>query len=406
MTSNILLARQPIYDINLGIVAYELLFRSTDPVNANVIDGDAATSQVILNAITALPVADILEGKPAFINFTENLLHSPPPIAPQQTVIEVLETILPTPEVIQSLRKLKDEGYQIALDDYVFRPGDEELLKLADIIKIDVMEHALDALPDILAKLPVRRVKLIAEKVETHEVFEQCKALGFHWFQGYFLAKPQLVKGKTLQSSQQTVLMLISALQNPAVQFDELENVFSSDPSLSYKLLRLVNSSAFHLTREIDSIKRALTILGIAKVRSWATLIALTQLSNKPGALSMTAMTRAIFCQQLGTHINRNTGDKLFTIGLLSMLDAFMDMSLDDILQSINISQDMKDAILKHAGNEGLILECALKMERGELADIPLAKLQALNIDAETIEQDYLDSIRQATETFSELLKQ
>jgi EAL and modified HD-GYP domain-containing signal transduction protein len=321
-------------------------------------------------------------------------------------VIEVLETIQPTPEVLQSLRKLKEQGYQIALDDYVFRPGDAELLRLADIIKIDVMTNSMESLPGILAKLPIRRVKLIAEKVETHEMFEQCKSMGFHWFQGYFLAKPQIVKGKALESSQQTVLMLISALQNPAVNFDELENVFSSDPALSYKLLRLVNSSAFHLPREIDSIKRALTILGLSNVRSWATLIALTQLSNKPAILSITAMTRAIFCQQLGTHINRNVGEKLFTIGLLSMLDAFMDISMEDILQSINISQDMKDAILHHAGNEGLILECALKMEQGELAEIPLAKLEALNIDAEIIEQDYLDSIRQATETFSELLKQ
>lgn len=406
MTTNILLARQPIYDTKLGIVAYELLFRSTDQNNANVIDGDAATSQVILNAFTSLPVADILEGKKAFINFTENLLHTPPPLGAEQMVVEVLENILPTPEVIESLKKLKAEGFEIALDDYEFRAGDEELLKLADIIKIDVMVNSLDSLPGILAKLPIRRVKLVAEKVETHEVFEQCKSLGFHYFQGYFLAKPQLVKGRTLQSNQQTVLMLISALQNPAVAFSELESVFSSDPSLSYKLLRLVNSSAFHLSREIDSIKRALTILGLAKVKSWATLIALSSLSNKPAALCMTAMTRAIFCQHLGSHINKATGDKLFTIGLLSMLDAFLDMPLSNILDSINISSDIKASILTQSGDEGLILTCAMKMERGELSELPLEKLHALNIDTHTLEVDYMESIRQATETFSELLKQ
>ena len=154
MTNNILLARQPIYDAELGIVAYELLFRSTDQNSANVIDGDVATSQVILNAFTSLPVADILEGKPAYINFTENLLHNPPPLSIEQAVIEVLETVLPTEEILQSLRKLKEQGYQIALDDYVYRPGDEELLRLADIIKIDVMENPPETLPDILKKLP------------------------------------------------------------------------------------------------------------------------------------------------------------------------------------------------------------------------------------------------------------
>jgi EAL and modified HD-GYP domain-containing signal transduction protein len=406
MINNILLARQPIYDIKLNIVAYELLFRSTDPDFAKVVDGDAATSQVILNAFTSLPVADILEGKPAYINFTENLLHNPPLFSASQMVIEVLEHILPTPEVIASLKKLKAEGFQIALDDYVFRPGDEELLKLADIIKIDVMENALEALPAILSKLPIRRVKLVAEKVETHEVFELCKTLGFHYFQGYFLAKPQLVKGRALQSNQQTVLMLIAALQNPAVAFTELENVFSSDPGLSYKLLRLVNSSAFHLSREVDSIKRALTILGLAKVKSWSTLIALSSLSNKPGALSMTAMTRAIFCQHLGAHINKTIGETMFTVGLLSMLDAFLDLPLDEILDSINISTDMKQAIIEHTGKEGLLLNCALMMERGDLADLPLDELKNLNIDTKTLEEDYLESIRQATETFSELLKQ
>jgi EAL and modified HD-GYP domain-containing signal transduction protein len=405
MTNHILLARQPIYDVNLNIIAFELLFRSTGLDNAAAIDGDVATSQVIMNAFTSLPVNDILEGKPAFINFTENLLHNPPPVTPEQTVIEVLETVQASTEVLDSLKKLKDAGYQIALDDYVFRPGDEELLRLADIIKIDVMENPVETLPEILKKLPIRRVKLIAEKVETHYIFEQCKELGFHLFQGYFLAKPQLVEGKTLQSSQQTVLMLISRLQNPAVQFSDLENVFSSDPSLGYKLLRLVNSSAFHLSREVDSIKRALTILGLTKVRSWATMIALTQLSNKPAALSMTAMTRAIFCQQLGNNVNKNLGEKLFTVGLLSMLDAFMDLPLENILQSINIAEDIKTSILHYSGKEGLILKCAIKMERGELEKLPLEELKALNIDAAILEEEYLDSIRKATETFNELLK-
>jgi EAL and modified HD-GYP domain-containing signal transduction protein len=406
MTNNILLARQPIYDSELGIVAYELLFRSTDQNSANVIDGDVATSQVILNAFTSLPVADILEGKPAYINFTENLLHNPPPLSIEQAVIEVLETVLPTEEILQSLRKLKEQGYQIALDDYVYRPGDEELLRLADIIKIDVMENPPETLPDILKKLPVRRVKMLAEKIETHEVFEQCKQLGFQLFQGYFLAKPELVRGRVLQSSMQAVLMLISALQNPSVQFDELENVFSSDPSLSYKLLRLVNSSAFHLSNKIDTIKRALTILGITKVRSWATLIALTQMSNKPAALCMTAMTRAIFCQHLGTHINKNVSEMMFTVGLLSILDAFLDMPLTEILDSISVSEEIKQSIMTHSGKEGILLSTAMMMERGELSNLPLEELKKLNIDTQTLEADYLDSIRQATETFSELLKQ
>jgi EAL and modified HD-GYP domain-containing signal transduction protein len=268
------------------------------------------------------------------------------------------------------------------------------------------MENALEALPAILSKLPIRRVKLVAEKVETHEVFELCKTLGFHYFQGYFLAKPQLVKGRALQSNQQTVLMLITALQKSGVTFDELESVFSSDPGLSYKLLRLVNSAAFQLNREVDSIKRALTILGLSKVKSWSTLIALSSLSNKPAALCMTAMTRAIFCQHLGTHINKTIGETMFTVGLLSTLDAFLDMPINEILDSINISEEMKKSIMELTGNEGLLLNCALIMERGELSKLPLETLQKINIDTKTLEDDYLESIRQATETFSELLKQ
>jgi c-di-GMP phosphodiesterase len=400
MSSNILLARQAIYDTELRVHAYELLFRSQGTDSASFTDGDHATSSVLLNAFTALPVDDILEGKPAFVNFTRNLLDSPPPIDASRLVVEILEDIVIDDAAIEAIRRLKQLGYTIALDDYVYIDGHHELIQLADLVKVDVLMQSMDKVIALLQRLKPYNVLLLAEKVETQEMYEACRKLGFHYFQGYFLARPQIVKGRALQSNQRTVLQLLTTLKSDNVEFKEIEQVIQTDSVLALKILRLVNSAFFNQRREIKSIRQALALLGLEKIRSWAQLLALSSLDNKPAALFNAAMVRARFGQLLAEQANSGElqVESQFTVGLLSTLDAFLGMEMADVLNSIAVSETMRDAILQHGGDSGLLLALTISYERADWDAIDWPALKQLGIDSGIAQQAYLSSLQWADE--------
>ncbi|MDB6060409.1 MAG: hypothetical protein JWM78_512 [Verrucomicrobiaceae bacterium] len=400
MTTSVLLARQAIYDSRLRVHAYELLFRAQDTGASGFSDGDQATSTVLLNAFTGLPIEELLEGKPAFVNFTRRLLDNPPPIDPSRLVVEVLENIVIDPPTIAAIRELKAQGYTIALDDYVYYEGHEELLELADLIKIDVLALSLDEVRALLRRLEGYNHVLLAEKIETQEMFETCKQLGFKLFQGYFLARPQIVKGRALRSDQRTVLQLLSTLRKTDVEFHEIEHVIQADSVLVLKILRLVNSAMFHQQREITTIRQALSMLGLNKIRSWTQLLALSNLENKPAALFTTTMVRARFGQLLAELSNNSelVGETQFTIGLLSTLDAYLGMELAEVLDSISVPEAMRGAILQREGNDGLLLAVALAYEHADWDSINWVELEKLGIDAEHTQQAYLSSLQWADE--------
>jgi EAL and modified HD-GYP domain-containing signal transduction protein len=400
MESSILLARQAIYDTRLRVHAYELLFRSHGQDTAIFADGDQATSAVLLNAFTSLPVADILEGKPAFVNFTRNLLDTPPPIDASRLVVEVLENIAIDADTIEAIRRLKQTGYTIALDDYVYAEGHHELIKLADLIKIDVLQYDDAQLRNLVTKLSSYSVTLLAEKVETLEMFEHCKQLGFKLFQGFFLSRPQLVKGRALKSDQRAVLQLLATLRAPDVDFRQIEKTIQTDSVLVFKLLRLVNSALFHQQREITSIRQALVLLGLEKIRSWGQLLALSNMENKPAALFTNAMVRARLGQLLAeqTRGKQLQGDSQFTIGLLSTLDVFLGMELEQVLNSIAMSADIKEAILERTGNSGFLLSVAIAYEHADFNAIDWQRLTTLGISADQARDAYLSSLRWADE--------
>jgi c-di-GMP phosphodiesterase len=400
MSSNILLARQAIYDTELRVYAYELLFRSQGADNASFTDGDHATSSVLLNAFTALPVDDILEGKPAFVNFTRNLLDSPPPIDASRLVVEILEDIVIDAAAIDAIRRLKELGYTIALDDYIYIDGHHELIQLADLVKVDVLMQSMEQVTALLQRLKPYNVLLLAEKVETQEMYEACRKLGFHYFQGYFLARPQIVKGRALQSNQRTVLQLLTTLKSDDVEFKEIEQVIQTDSVLALKILRLVNSAFFSQRREIKSIRQALALLGLEKIRSWAQLLALSSLDNKPAALFNAAMVRARFGQLLAERANSSElqAESQFTVGLLSTLDAFLGMEMAEVLNSIAVSETMRDAILQQQGESGLLLALTISYERADWDAIDWSALKLLGIDSEIAQQAYLSSLQWADE--------
>lgn len=394
-----LLARQPIFDRDLNISAYELLFRSDMNNQASFLDGDSATSQVMLNAFNELDIREVVQNHPAYINFTRNLILNPPPFDRKRFVIEVLETVEVDDELIRNLQALKNSGYTIALDDFVYDSRWDPVLKIADIVKLDVLALDQVALHAHVQRLKHFNVQLLAEKVETHEMFHACKALGFTLFQGYFLSRPEHIMGRKVPASKLAVMSLLAQIQNPDAELAEIAGVIAKDPVLSVKLIRLVNSAAFSARREITSLQHAVSLLGLRHVKSWATLLSLSNMADKPHALSVHAMTRAKMCQLVAERFASPTeSDAYFTSGLLSNLDAFFDMELPDILTTLPLSRDVMDGLLIGEGKIGLILASVIANERADWAQIDWHRLKQLNVGEREFEKAYLDSIRWAGE--------
>lgn len=394
-----LLARQPIFDRNLNISAYELLFRSDMNNQASFLDGDSATSQVMLNAFNELDIQEVVQNHPAYINFTRNLILNPPPFDRKRFVIEVLETVEVDDELIHNLQALKNSGYTIALDDFVYDSRWDPVLRIADIVKLDVLALDQNALQAHVQKLLPFNVQLLAEKVETHEMFHTCKALGFTLFQGYFLSRPEHIMGRKVPASKLVVMNLLAQIQNPDAELAEIAGVIAKDPVLSVKLIRLVNSAAFSARREITSLQHAVSLLGLRQVKSWATLLSLSNMADKPHALSLHAMIRAKMCQLVAERFATPAeSDAYFTSGLLSNLDAFFDMELPDILTTMPLSRDVMDGLLTGQGRIGLILAAVIANERADWEQINWLRLKELNVGERDLEKAYLDSIRWAGE--------
>ena len=397
-----LLARQPIFDRDLNISAYELLFRSDMNNQANFLDGDSATSQVMLNAFNELDIQEVVQHHPAYINFTRNLILNPPPFDRTRFVIEVLETVEVDDELIRHLQALKDSGYTIALDDFVYDPLWDPVLRIADIVKLDVLALDQNALQTHVQTLKPFKLQLLAEKVETHEMFHACKALGFTLFQGYFLSRPEHITGRKVPANKLVVLNLLAQIQNPDAELAEIASVIAQDPVLSVKLIRLVNSAAFSARREITSLQHAVSLLGLRQVKSWATLLSLSSMSDKPHALSLHAMTRAKMCQLLAGHFaSPAESDAYFTSGLLSNLDAFFDMELPDILKTMPLSQNVIDGVLSGQGKIGLLLATVIANEQANWDEIDWQRLQQLNVGERDLEMAYLDSIHWTAEMWT-----
>lgn len=392
---NILLARQPIYDTHLNICAYELLFRADhQSQNFNEIGADAATSTVIFNAFSEVGIHNVVGEHRAFINFTRNLILDPPPFTSGEIVIEVLEDIQPEPEILESLQKFKKQGYTIALDDFKYHESLQPFVDLADIIKIDVLALTQDELIAHAAMLQSDKIKLLAEKVETQEMYNFCKELGFSYFQGYFLSRPKTVKGRKVPADKLVVMKLISDLQNPDINPQVLNDTISKDAALSFKLLRMVNSAAYRRSNKIESLYRAILLIGLKDIKHWASLLALSSLDDKPHALAELTMTRARMCELIGTHIHSEQSDLFYTVGMFSMLDAYFDTPLEVLLASMSFTDEINDALLKHEGMLGFVLKTAIAYENGEWGNIDWEGLSNYRLSIADIKEAYLESLQ------------
>ncbi len=403
---SVLLARQPIFDERLRIIGYELLFRPEDKLDtmAPDHDGDRATSQVMLNAFTEIGMRNLIGDKMAFINYTRSHILSPPPFQDCDLVVEVLEDVAAAADVVESLLTLKDQGYTIALDDFVYHESLKPLIELADIVKVDVLDLGREGVTrhvEILSQYPV---KLLAEKIEDQEMYDFCKELGFHYFQGYFLSKPKIIKGRKIPANKMIVMQLIMKLQSPNLSPKDIHDTITKDPALSYKVLRMINSAAWRRPDKIESLMRAIILVGINQIRRWASFLALSSFEDKPSALHEQTMIRSKMCEFLGMRINNKRGDEFFTLGMLSLLDAFFDLPLEELLNSISLSEEMNNALLQHSGQLGFVLKTCIAYEKGDWSSIDWAGLTQHGISINDVKQSYLEALRWDSETGSGLI--
>jgi EAL and modified HD-GYP domain-containing signal transduction protein len=375
--SEIFIGRQPIYDRNLAVYAYELLFRSAEANAAEITDGDMATSDVIVNTFLEIGLDNIVSDRPAFINLTRPFFVNEHTISlpKDRVVLELLEDIEADAEVIEGVKRLSEQGYRIALDDFIYHESLKPLVALADIVKIDLMRLDRDQVRNHVQQLREHPVRLLAEKVETHDDFLYCKELGFDYFQGYFFAQPKVIRGQRLPNNRLAILKLLSRLQDPGISSNELENLIAQDVAFSYRILRYVNSAAFSLTRKIESIHQAVVFIGIQSIRSWTTLLAMSQVDNKPAELVVTAMVRGKMAEVLARKLNIDNPESFFTVGLFSALDALMDNTMEEILTQLPLADHISNALLHRQGIHGEVLECVLTYERGQWEKMPTMKL-------------------------------
>lgn len=389
---DVFVARQPIFDIERKIYAYELLFRSGESNGFPDIDGETATTSLLSSSFFTVGIEKIGAGKLVFINFTEELLLSGTPqlFPPDKMMVEILEDVSPGPEIVVACQSLKDKGYSLALDDFVYSKQFEELLHLSDIIKIDFRLTPVETLGEMVETLKKYNCKLLAEKVETYDEFHQAVELGFELFQGYFFSKPEVLKNKDLSSSQAGMLRLISKINTEEFDVDSLAALVVQDVSITYKLLKYINSSHFSRLQPLSSIRQAITFLGENGFKMFVSLIATSKLSeDKPEELIRTSIIRARFLEQIEL---KKDSSELFLLGLFMSIDAMLDQSIENVLGKMPLGDSLKEALVSRSGELYVFVRLIETYEAGKWVAFRFAQ-KKLGLTDKLINEYYIDAL-------------
>jgi EAL and modified HD-GYP domain-containing signal transduction protein len=369
MPSPAVIARQPIFNPKLEVVGYELLFRGQGyAAGALIDDAERATATVVLNALTELDMSRIVANKLAWVNVSrEFALDGLIQVVPPTVVgLEIHETETFDEDMLEALRELKEAGYRLSLDDFRFREGSESVLELFDVVKLSMPDVGRQGLRELTERLRPFPGKVLADKVGTQPDHEVCIAVGCDLFQGYFFCRPAVVGTRGIAANRLALLQVVAALNDPAVQFSDLEQLVKRDVALSFRLLRYVNSAYYGLRGEVRSIGQALALLGVDNVRRWATLSTMASIDNKPTELTLTALIRARFCELAGAKVGIGSGSELFTLGLFSVIDGMMDAPMLDVVSSLPLAEDIREALVQRRGPMGQLLDTVVSLESGE----------------------------------------
>jgi len=356
----------------LVVCGYELLYRAVGETSARFDDAVAATAEVIVGAALDVGMRHLSGTLPCFINFPRDLLVSPlpPPIEPCRVVIEVLEDVTPDAELLRSLAVLRRAGYRIALDDFQPQQGSDALLAQADIVKLDIQMYTPDRLAALAQSLRPARVMLIAEKMETRQELERCRALGFDGYQGYFLQRPETFSARRAPTDRLATLRLLLLLHDAEASVEDIEAAIARDRGICYRVLRCINSSYYRWPRAVESIRQAIIKLGFDELRAICSAVLLARFDDRPTYLGTQALVRARMCQTLCVSAGLEMGESYFLAGMLSLTDALLGVSLRDALLTLPLSELMRRALLEGEGPLGQALSCVQNYERGEWAQV------------------------------------
>lgn len=361
--------RQPIYDGHLRVDGYELLFRLDESrETAEIADADACTAAVLLNAFLDIGLETVVGSRRAYVNATRQFLLDGLAfqLPADKTVVEVLESVEGDAEIVACVRALREAGYSVALDDFQFGGGTEPLLPHVDIVKVDLSGPGSADLADVVSRLRRPGLRLLAERVETREDFDRCAALGFQLFQGYFLARPNVVRGRRRSPHELSALRLLSLLQDYDVPVEVLVSEVSRDPQLTVRLLRAINSAAFGLRHRVSSLREALVLLGRARLQGWVSLMVLAGLSKKPPSITTGALARARMCELLATRGGVDDPAACFTVGLFSSLPLLLDTTWEELSAELPLSDGLMAALVRGEGSLGALLGAVQHYERCE----------------------------------------
>ena len=402
---DVFVARQPIFDRMRRTHAYELLFRagaaSTGYDGSNA---DEASLRVLDASLSVLGLETLTGGKRAFINFTrDTLVNGYASMLPKgSVVVEILENVAPDDEVMAACRTLKDAGHVLALDDFVLGESYEALLDMVDIVKVDFTQNAREDRVRLVERLRPRGIKLLAEKVQTPDDFNHALQAGYHYFQGYFFAKPVVMSGKDVPASKLNLLNLMREINKPDADFQRIEAVIKREVALTYKLLSYMNRAAFALRRKVQTLQQALMMLGEVGIKKWVSMVALTDMGvDKPFELVVTSVVRAKFCESVALRIGLDErGHEAFFMGLLSLIDTLLGRPLPELLTTLPIAEDVRQALLGADSDLGRVCRLVVAYERGAWDEVS-ALAAALGLSETAAPEIYLKAIEWGNSTIS-----
>lgn len=390
LAAEALVARQPIFGRKKELVAYELLFRSANLDRAVIGSPEVATAQVCVRSVLDIGLDDLVGAVPAWINVPRETLvagqfHFLPP---ERVVVEVLEDVEADPEVLRALRQARDSGYRIALDDFVLNDRTRELVDFADFVKIDVLGRSIEDVVLTHSTLARRGLKILAEKIESHEMQAAALGAGYDMFQGYYFARPESVRGRRIPADRNALLRLFAEIQDPATTLERVEELVAVDLGLTVRVLRYVNSAFLGLRERVDSLRHAILMLGLQRLRDCVSILILAGLGEKPAQLVTIVLVRARMCEILGESVG-NEPHRHFSAGLLSLLDAFLDQPMGVVVERIGLSDDLSGALLRREGIFGASLRIAEACERAVWHEIEDSRWSPA-----AVREAYLEALR------------
>ena len=389
------LARQPIFNWRRVVYGYELLFRSGLDNFFSHTDADAASASTA-DTMILFGIERLTEGKRAFLNCTrEFLIRDYAMLLPKdRVVIEILESVKLDEELIAACRRLKAQGYLLALDDFKDSPEWEPLISVADFIKVDLLATPAEEQARLAKKFASDKLRLVAEKVETHEDFKRTLDLGYSYFQGYFFSRPEILRRHDIPPNKLNYLRLLQAANQSDMDIQSVAERVKAEASISYRLLRYLNSSAFFLASEVHSIPHALSLLGERGIRRWVSLVAVACMADdKPQELVMLPLIRARFCELLAPRAGLgNVSNDLFLLGLLSAIDAILDMTMADILNELKIRGDIRDALLGMKNGLRDVFDVALLYEMARWEELDAAAQHA-HIQSDDVPEQFMEAV-------------